>query len=97
MSEHSIYGISVRTSPHIPARKPKIQLRAAAPVSDGFRREMNAWLLAMFGDSPYFLVVNESAIFGSLGMGGDRKTIITHPANVALLRAIFIAPPSERP
>jgi len=47
MKPFTIFGVDVIP---IPVRMvPKIQLGEAAPVSDKFREEFNAWLLEMFG------------------------------------------------
>jgi len=77
-------GLRVVESVHMPARRPKIQLRQQAPVSDRFRAEMDAWLLATFGDEAYMLVVNT----GALGFGPSGGMIVTNPANLVMLRGL---------
>lgn len=58
MKVGSLYGAPIHTSELVPL-KPRIQLGADVPVSDTFRRDMNAWLAEYFGTSPEVLSIDD--------------------------------------
>lgn len=65
-----------------PRIEPKIKLGDAAPVSDAFRAEFDAWLLAMFGVRELFRPV-------PLGMAYQfGNTVVMNPEDVVKISSI---------
>jgi hypothetical protein len=73
-----LMGIRVYSSPHIPAKRPRVQLRPGL-CSPGFEGSMNAWLRDFFGEENYVLFIGAEAGFG-------HERIIGNPAALAILK-----------
>lgn len=83
MDDLLLGGLRFVPNSYLPSRASNFRLNPDVPLSDAFRRDMQAWLDGFFGTHAVAFMFDPAAV-GFAWMGD--KIVATHPENIHMLR-----------